>query len=144
MFKNILVVCMGNICRSPAAEGLLRDSLGKQVNLSSAGIGALVDAAAEERIKTMLLEKGCDITSHRARQLTSEMLQKSDLILVMEQGHTEAITSIAPECRGKVKLLGHWIGKKEIPDPYKKSDHVVKLSLNLIYDSVESWLKYLK
>lgn len=143
MFKNILIVCHGNICRSPAAEGLLKNKLGGRVNINSAGLGAVVNSPAEKRIQKILLDNGCDISAHRAVQLDKGMLRESDLILVMEQAHVEAITEMAPECRGKTKFLSHWDGRKEVPDPYNKSDEVVNISLDLIYKSVNSWLKYL-
>jgi protein-tyrosine phosphatase len=73
MFSRILTVCTGNICRSPAAEFLLRQRIekaGKRVEARSAGIGALVDHPAEEATCAMMNARGVDLSTHRASQLT--------------------------------------------------------------------------
>ena len=72
------------------------------------------------------------------------MLGKFDLVLVMEQAHIESVTQLAPEARGKTKLLGTWIGNKEIPDPYKKATEIYELADKMIIDAIDSWLPYLK
>ena len=103
MFNNILVVCVGNICRSPMAEYLLKARLpadsGKQVH--SAGIGALVDKPADATAQELLQEQGIDASPHRARQVTQEMLARADLILAMEDGHLKRLHEIAPQIRGR-------------------------------------------
>ena len=58
----------------------------------------------------------------------------------MEKAHIEKVTHIAPEARGKVMLLGHWIGEREIPDPYRKSDEAFELVYQLIDQSCKSWV----
>ncbi|MCS6787103.1 MAG: low molecular weight protein arginine phosphatase, partial [Thiobacillaceae bacterium] len=86
MFHRILVVCTGNVCRSPASEALLRQRLlraGSQVEVQSAGVAALVGESADPLIRSRLLALGLDIETHRARQLEPEHARWSDLILVM-------------------------------------------------------------
>jgi protein-tyrosine phosphatase len=145
MFQNILIVCVGNICRSPAAEALLADKLkGKGLTVSSAGIGALVGNPMDKTAHEVLNDHGLEHTSHRARQVDSEMLHQADLILAMEQGHIQHIRQIAPEVHGKTFLLGKWLDDTEIPDPYRQSKPAFEHVHSLLTQSVESWLPYLK
>lgn len=143
MFNSILVLCYGNICRSPAAAYSLRALLPDHIKVDSAGIGALVGRPADDTVKGLMQKRGIDVSAHRAKQVDRAMLSQFDLVLVMEQAHIESITQIAPEARGKTKLLGAWIGNKEIPDPYKKSKQVYEIADLLIIESVTSWMKYL-
>ena len=145
MFQNILIVCMGNICRSPAAEALLAHKLeGKGLTISSAGIGALVGNPMDKTAHEVLNDHGVEHASHRARQVDSEMLHRADLILVMEQSHVQHIRQIAPEVHGKTFLLGKWLDDTEIPDPYRQSKPAFEHVHSLLTQSVESWLPYLK
>jgi len=145
MFQNILIVCVGNICRSPAAEALLAHKLeGKGLTISSAGIGALVGNPMDKTAHEVLNDHGVEHTSQRARQVDSEMLHRADLILVMEQSHVQHIRQIAPEVHGKTFLLGKWLDDTEIPDPYRQSKPAFEHVHSLLTQSVESWLPYLK
>ena len=139
MFQNILIVCVGNICRSPAAEALLAHKLeGKGLTISSAGIGALVGNPMDKTAHEVLNDHGVEHTSHRARQVDSEMLHRADLILVMEQSHVQHIRQIAPEVHGKTFLLGKWLDDTEIPDPYRQSKPAFEHVHSLLTQSVES------
>lgn len=145
MFEHILVVCIGNICRSPVAEALLKQGLagsGKQI--SSAGIAAMVGYGADPGSMALMAAKGLDLSLHKARQLDRTMLAQAELILVMEQSHIEVITKMAPEARGKTMLLGKWDNATEVPDPYKKSTEAFVYAVKHIEQGVNSWLKYLK
>lgn len=145
MFQNILIVCVGNICRSPAAEALLAHKLkGKGLTISSAGIGALIGNPMDKTAHEVLNDHGVEHTAHRARQVDSEMLHRADLILVMEQSHIQHIRQIAPEVHGKTFLLGKWLDDTEIPDPYRQSKPAFEHVHSLLTQSVESWLPYLK
>ena len=119
MFNNILVVCVGNICRSPTAELLLKISLPNKT-VHSAGLGALVDKDMDAMARKVAEQHHIDCPIHSARQLTPTLCREADIILVMENGHKEGITRLAPEVRGKTFLLGQWSNNQEIPDPYKK------------------------
>ncbi|WP_407296875.1 low molecular weight protein-tyrosine-phosphatase [Stutzerimonas zhaodongensis] len=145
MFQNILIVCVGNICRSPAAEALLAHKLqGKGLTISSAGIGALVGNPMDKTAHEVLTDHGLEHVSHRARQVDSEMLHQADLILTMEQSHIQHIRQIAPEVHGKTFLLGKWLDDTEIPDPYRQSKPAFEHVHSLLTQSVESWIPYLK
>ena len=145
MFKRILMVCVGNICRSPTAECLLRDRLpagGPEV--SSAGLRALVGEPMEVTAAALLHEHAVDASGHCARQLTTpELLHQADLVLVMEKSHIATIGRMAPQASGKVMLLGKWQSDRDIPDPYGQQRAVFEHVYQLIDQSVTAWLPYL-
>lgn len=147
MFNNILVVCVGNICRSPTGEGILKTYFPEK-NISSAGIATkksgLVGKSAHETAVVLAKENDIDITSHQAQQLTAELCSKYDLILIMEKQHLEAVTSIAPEARGKTMLFGHWLDSKDIPDPYRQSREAFDHAYKLIEQSALAWVNKLQ
>lgn len=142
MFDSILVVCVGNICRSPMAEALLKARAPAKVRVSSAGIGALVGSPADPIAQALMLARGIDISAHRARQLEAEMVRANELILVMEQGHQQHLHQLYPAARGKVHLLGKWQGQ-EIPDPYRKSESHFARALEMIEAGVAAWAQRL-
>lgn len=118
MFDSILVVCTGNICRSPIGERLLRQQLpGKRI--TSAGVFGL--------------------EGHRARKLTQQLMRESDLILVMEPAHLRFISAMAPELRGKSLLFGQWLEPQEIPDPYRKSREAFDYVFGLLGKASQEW-----
>ena len=146
MFEKVLIVCVGNICRSPMAEYIFRDAchrLEKSMVFESAGIGALVGHSADETVVNLMQAQDIDVSMHRARQLTREVSTGFDLILVMETGHIRAVEQMIPEARGKVHLLGKWNQNEEIADPYKQSEAHFKASLSAIERGVQAWRKYL-
>lgn len=142
MFNNILVVCVGNICRSPSGEYLLKGLLPNK-NVASAGVGALVGKPADKLACQVAAENNISLEGHQGRQLTAEMCREFDLILVMEQGHIGAVTNIAPEARGKTMLFSQWIGKQDIPDPYRQSKEAFDHAYKLIEQSATAWAKKL-
>lgn len=146
MFDNILVVCVGNICRSPIGERYLQTLLPHK-NIASAGIASkrshLVGKPADVSAIEVAEDNGLDLSNHKSQQLTAELCAQYDLILVMEKGHLSALSDIAPEARGKAMLFGQWIGEKDIPDPYKQSKEAFEHSYKLIKESAESWSKKL-
>lgn len=145
MFQNILIICVGNICRSPAAEALLMHKLqGRNLTISSAGIGALVGNPMDKTAHEVLHDHGLEHLFHRARQVDSEMLHQADLILAMEQSHIQHIRQIAPEVHGKTFLMGKWLDDTEIPDPFRQSKPAFEHVHSLLTQSVESWIPYLK
>jgi len=141
-FDSILVVCVGNICRSPTAERLLKQALPHKT-ISSAGISALAGHAADDTATAVADQNGVSLEGHVARQLTRELCQQHDLILVMEQKHMEAVSRIAPEVRGKTMLYGHWI-KRDIPDPYRQSREAFEFTYDLLADATQAWAQRLK
>lgn len=143
MFDNILVVCVGNICRSPIGERYLKQRLPSK-NIASAGLASkkshLEGKPADSMAQKVAQENGIDLTGHQSQQLTSQLCAQYDLILVMEKGHLNALTDIAPEARGKAMLFGHWIGQKDIPDPYKQSKEAFDYAYQLIAQAADAWV----
>ena len=146
MFNKILIVCVGNICRSPTAELMLQQLLPNKT-VHSAGVGALVgkgmDATAAKLVEQGG-ESGIEASTHVAQQLTSELAAEYDLILTMEQKHLKAIYSIAPHARGKTFLLGKWQQDLEIPDPYRQSEEAFVHVYKLLELACANWAKRLK
>lgn len=142
MFDSILVVCTGNICRSPIGERYLRKYLPTK-KIDSAGTGALVDCSGDPSAEKISLQNDLSLAGHKARQFTSELARKYELILVMDKTHIEEIGKLAPEARGKTMLFGHWMNHREIPDPYRKSDEAFASVYQLIKLAGDSWIEKL-
>jgi len=147
MFNAILVVCAGNICRSPTGEYLLKDKLndkvaGSNIKVSSAGLTALVGKGAEATATSIALTKNIDMSDHKARQLNSTLIAENDLILVMER-HLSDLLGQYPQARGKAFLLGKWINDTEIPDPYRQSHEAFDHVYQLIDKACTAWTKYI-
>ena len=146
MFNKILVVCVGNICRSPTGERVLQKLLPNK-EVASAGIAAeksrLIGKPADETAILIASENGVDVENHQSQQVTPQLCAQYDLILVMEKGHLEALTQISPEARGKTMLFGQWIGQKDIPDPHRQSREAFEYAYQLIDESAQAWAKKL-
>lgn len=142
-FSAILVVCTGNICRSPTGERLLRKQL-PGVRVKSAGVNGLVKHPADTTAASIAGSHGVSLDGHTARQLTAEMARHYDLILVMESAHIAQVATIAPEVRGKTMLFGQWLEQKEIPDPYRKSQYAFEHVYNMLERASQEWVKRLK
>ena len=136
--QNILVLCIGNICRSPIAEALLRQQFPDKT-ISSAGLGALVGYPADPLSIEVSAEQGVDLSAHRARQLSSWMCQAADMILVMEQRHKVEVEQLHPLVRGKVFRLGE-LGKFDIEDPHRKPREAFDTAYAHIARGVADWL----
>ncbi|MDO2438684.1 MULTISPECIES: protein tyrosine phosphatase [Enterobacter] len=143
MFNSILVVCTGNICRSPIGERLLRQQL-PNTQISSAGIFGLEGRPADAAAKAVALRHGVSLEGHVARKVTRYLLQKSDLILVMEPEHLRFIASVAPENRGKSLLFGQWLETKDIPDPYRKSREAFEYVFEQLGKASQEWARRLR
>jgi len=142
MFNKILVVCVGNICRSPTAERLLQ-KYQPALTVASAGLGALVGKSADAQATQVAGQNALSLEGHIARQISGKMCRDYDLILVREKRHIAALCEIAPEMRGKVMLFGHWDGEREIPDPYRKSRDAFEAVYTLIDQSARQWAQAL-
>ncbi|EPI5148970.1 protein tyrosine phosphatase [Klebsiella pneumoniae] len=143
MFSTILIVCTGNICRSPIGERYLQQLLPSK-NISSAGTQALVDHEADQSAVEVARKNGISLAGHLGRQFTSKLSKEYELILVMEKNHIEQISNIAPEARGKTMLFGHWLEQRNIPDPYRKSEEAFASVFKLIEQSALLWAEKLK
>jgi protein-tyrosine phosphatase len=148
MFNKIVVVCIGNICRSPYGEAVLQKMLPEKY-ISSAGImvdsSGLSEKPANETALKVASERGIDLTNHKAQQLTKEMCLTADLLLVMEPKHIGLLTDICPEAHGKTMLLSQWVEQvNSISDPHKKSDEMFRHVYDIIDQSCSKWAEKLK
>ncbi|OON39695.1 protein tyrosine phosphatase [Izhakiella australiensis] len=142
MFHSILVVCVGNICRSPTGERLLRQSLPEK-QVASAGLSALQGHPADRTASDVALQHDISLDGHVARQLTSSMCHDADLILVMEKRHLQQVVRINPAVRGKTMLFGHWLDQREIADPYRKSRDAYEATYGLLENAAQKWVNAL-
>ncbi|HBQ1035688.1 TPA: protein tyrosine phosphatase [Klebsiella variicola] len=142
MFNSILIVCTGNICRSPIGERYLQKLLPNR-KIASAGVMALTDHDADESASKIAIKHNLSLDGHKGRQFTSSLARQYDLILAMERSHIEQISQIAPEARGKTMLFGQWIGKRDIPDPYRKSEEAFASVYDLIEQASKLWAEKL-
>jgi protein-tyrosine-phosphatase len=104
---HILFVCTGNTCRSPLAESIARAMVAERarddVQVSSAGTNAWDGASASDGSILVALEHGLDLSTHRARSVTSELVAAADLVLTMSPSHLERVEALGGE--GKTHLL---------------------------------------
>ncbi|EQC2552483.1 MULTISPECIES: protein-tyrosine-phosphatase [Enterobacter] len=139
-YQSILVVCTGNICRSPVGERLLRSRL-PDMKVDSAGIAALTGEAADPVMAETSREHGLSLEGHCAKQLTPLMCREYDLILAMEQNHIEAVTRLAMESRGKTFLFGYWLQQMEIADPYRRGRDISGVIFQQLFSAAEEWVR---
>lgn len=137
MIDNILVICIGNICRSPIAEGLLKHALPEKT-IRSAGIGAMVGYPADPFAIQLMQEQGIDISTHRAQSLMSWMVSEADVILTMDLDQRRFIEQKYPTSKGKVFRLGEF-AQYDIPDPYQKDLSVFRQTYDLIAQGVDAF-----
>lgn len=141
MIQKILIVCVGNICRSPMGEALFTEKLknkSSKIVVRSAGLGALIGRSADKIAQELMLKKGLDISAHKARQISPEMLFDTDIIFTMTTGQQMQLECNLPSIRGRVHRLGHW-GGYDVPDPYRRPKEAFEQALTLIEKGVEDW-----
>ena len=121
--KHILLVCSGNTCRSPLAAALLADRLAASPDLAdivveSAGTSAREGEAASEGSATVARTHGVDLSRHRSRLLSAEMVQRADVVLAMGSTHLHRVAALGGA--GKAHLLTTYAGEpaSEISDPF--------------------------
>ena len=149
MVKKILFVCLGNICRSPAAEGIFNQKI-KERDLEnffvvdSAGTGSWhVGNLPDQRMRTTAISRGIELTS-RARQIEENDLYKFDLILVMDKDNLDAVKSLNKNHKNtinsKIKLILSYSQKSqldEVPDPYYGGQNGFDRVLDLLDDAMD-------
>ncbi len=148
---HILVVCTGNICRSPMAQGMLRHfmpgSFKEIVTVSSAGTEALHGNQPSVNAIQAMKHYGIDISAHRARGLNRSMVAGADLILAMEQYHLKIIRTMRFFGAGKAHLLSRFDNSRkpyDLPDPMGGGPDIYSESVKLIYNCLEGFYSYLE
>jgi protein-tyrosine-phosphatase len=122
--KTVLLLCTANICRSPMAAAIMRQritdmGLSDQVEVKSAGVWARSGQPASQDAITVLAGRGISLGAHRSQPLTPELLDRVDIVLVMEESHRQSIFHLAPKHLGKVLLLTELSGlHDDVEDPY--------------------------
>lgn len=120
MIKSILFVCLGNICRSPLAEGIAKEYIKQQnldIKVDSAGTGDwhVNQSPHKDSIKIAKL-KGIDISNQRARQVTQDDFEKFDLIIGLDNSNIQNLKNLG--CQNLVKLGDFGFDGQDVPDPY--------------------------
>lgn len=138
-FGSVLVVCIGNICRSPLGERLLADAL-PGVRVASAGLSAVVGSGADPEAAAAAAGIGVDLSGHVARQLTDAIGRDHDLILVMEPAHRAEISRRFPQLSGRVMLFSHWNGGQPIADPYRRGTAAHQASRDALLAGARAWI----
>ena len=152
--KRILFVCTGNSCRSVMAQGLMQALLKRAgietIRVESAGVFAIDGMSPTRETQRVLQDVGVDCADHRARVLTTEMIQEADLIFVMEQFQADEILRRLSSAKGKVQLLKPYglsqqdpMDNPNIPDPIGKPLEVYEVCFAEIREAVERVVKSL-
>lgn len=148
---NVLFVCMGNICRSPAAEGVFtrmveEAGLGDKIGIDSAGTHAYhVGEPPDPRAQKSALTRGVDISHLRARRAVAEDFTHFDYVLAMDYGNLDILQNLcAPEHSHKLKMFLEYARHadvKEVPDPYYGGPLGFERVLDLIEDAADGLLQ---
>jgi len=144
---RVLFVCLGNICRSPAAEGIFRALVEAggdtaRFEIDSAGIGNWhAGQLPDKRMRVHAARRGLDLT-HRARQVSPDDFDRFDLIIGMDAGNIADLRELAPspEAMSKIRPMAGWIRTlatryDHIPDPYYEGAEGFELVLDLLTDA---------
>jgi protein-tyrosine phosphatase len=152
--RRILFVCMGNICRSPTAEGVFRKVLAERapeldVLLDSAGThGYHTGAPPDPRACRAAARRGIDLKTLRARRVTEEDFAHFELVLAMDEQNREFLLELCPvEHRDRVRLLLDFaphLERREVPDPYYGGSAGFEHVLDLVEEAATGLLEHLR
>lgn len=137
--QNILMVCVGNICRSPMAEYFLKQQR-PELNVFSAGISSLTGEPADDKAIVCMDRLNIDMRPHIAQKLNADLLKKADLILVMSTRQQQHLEQTWGFCKGKVFRLGHW-QNQNVEDPYQHDQAFFDQTCQAIQSYVQDWVK---
>ena len=149
-FIKVLVVCTGNICRSPTGEGVLRQLAAKRglagrVRIASAGTHDYhVGECPDPRTLKHASGRGYDLSAQRAQQVSREHFHEYDYILAMDRTHMRILRGMAPAgAKARLGLFleasGRWKGE-DVPDPYYGGAEGFERVLDMVEEAAERWL----
>lgn len=151
---SILLVCMGNICRSPMAEGMLRHRVSERlfpvpIEVDSAGTHGYHDGASPDpRAQAAAQRRGLDIAKLRARRVIAEDFERFDLLVAMDEDNVAALLEHAgEEHRHKIRLLLDFAGgegRRNVPDPYYGGTLGFERVLDLLEEAMSGLLEELE
>ena len=148
---KILMVCLGNICRSPLAEGILKSkAITKQVLIDSAGTGSYhIGELPDPRSIAVAKANGIDITNQRARKFVVEDFDTFDIIYVMDAYNYDAVVKLArnEEDKAKVEFILNEVFPNEnldVPDPYSGGNYGFKNVYKMLDEASDKIVKKLK
>ncbi len=154
MKYRVLMVCMGNICRSPTAEAVFRkylknNRLGDIVEVDSAGThGYHVGEAPDSRTQRAAAARGYNLSQTRARKVARQDLEYFDLVLAMDKSNLDNLRRLAPpETRDRIRLFMDFaknFDDEEVPDPYYGLGHGFDLVLDMVEDGAQGLVDELK
>lgn len=151
MKTKILMVCLGNICRSPLAEGILASKLSSEhFTVDSAGTGNYhIGKKPDPRSIQVAKQNGIDISKQKARQFTAQDFIDFDYIFAMDGSNYKNILAIAPNPKAelKVKLILNELFENEnadVPDPYFGLENGFEIVYNMLNEACEVIAKKLK
>jgi protein-tyrosine phosphatase len=154
--KKILFICMGNICRSPAAEGVMRslleeENMADKVYIDSAGtLDYHEGECADQRMLKHASIRGFDLNPHRARQFDPyNDFEEYDYIITMDNSNYSDIKKLDPENKyaskiQKITSFSKKYNEKEVPDPYYGGSQGFEFVLDLLEDSCSQLLEKIK
>lgn len=146
---KVLFVCLGNICRSPTAEAVMRNFCadnGVELEIDSAGTAAYhIGKSPDTRSQKAALKRGVDMSQLRARQAISEDFYRFDYVLAMDHANYQDLLAIKPSNgSAKLELFLKEYGsfhEQEVPDPYYGGEQGFEHVLDLLEDACQGFLK---
>jgi RpiB/LacA/LacB family sugar-phosphate isomerase len=148
--KTVLFICTGNICRSPMAEGIFRHIMKgrRDIQVMSAGIGAMEGQAPSPYAVQAVRELGIDISKQRSRQLTADLVQEADYIFGMTHSHVDTVMLLYPYAAEKTFLLREFddtldVFEKDISDPIGGSYEVYAYCRDQIEQGIATLLRFI-
>ena len=150
---KVLFVCMGNICRSPTAEGVFRHMVEQlnvedEISIDSAGTHAYhVGNQPDARAQHAALKRNIDLSSQRARRVSADDFAQFDYVIAMDESNKDDLLSICPagyEDRIYLFLDFSECNESEVPDPYYGQGRGFEIVLNLVEDASDGLLKHIR